>query len=90
MYMSRGEQLLVILLLLLLVCRELIFGIEYDGPSGRERRMRVDIARFEKEAAKDGRDAEILAVGQMDDIDRRHDDVGGVARLSYRKDGARS
>ena len=82
MYMSRWEQLLLVLLLLLLfVCSELIFGIEHNCPARRERRMCVDIARFEEETAKHGRDGKVLAVGQMDDIDRRHDDVGGVAQL---------
>jgi hypothetical protein len=89
-YTSRRELLLLILLLLLLlllfVCSQFIFGIEYNGPARRERRVRVDIARLEEEASKDGRDGKVLAVGQVDDIDRRHDDVGGVAGVSCKKD----
>jgi hypothetical protein len=48
--------------------------------------MRVDIARLEEEASKDRRDGKVLAVGQVNNINGRHDDVGGVAKVSCKKE----
>ena len=88
-YTARGEQVVLAVvglqLLLLLVGSDLIFGIEHHCPAGRERRVRLDVAGLEEETAEDRRYCEILAVGQVDDVDRRHDDVGGVEEWSRRE-----
>ena len=87
MYATWWEQLLLILLLLLLLVRgQFILGVEHNSPARRKWRMRVDIARLEEEASKDRRDGKVLAVGQVNNINGRHDDVGGVAKVSCKKE----
>jgi hypothetical protein len=86
-YATWWEQLLLILLLLLLFVRgQFILGVEHNSPARRKWRMRVDIARLEEEASKDRRDGKVLAVGQVNNINGRHDDVGGVAKVSCKKE----
>jgi len=79
-------QLLLVLLLLLFIGGQFILRVEYNCPAGWEGRMGSDVTRLEEQTAKDGRDGEVLAVGQMHNVDWCHDDVGGVARLWFKSD----
>lgn len=73
-----------ILVLLWLLVVPVVLGIEDNCPaSGKGRVCMCQITRLEEEAAEYRGDGQILAIGQVHNVCRGHDDDGGVgSRLS--------